>query len=76
MPIVRYVISVHVLCACLLLQRVDIKGCKTGSPTGTKIPNALCFTNSDESGVFLFTSVPVGSYLIVSGPCNSVSQIL
>lgn len=47
-------------------QNMDIKGCTPGAPTHFKQEGALCYCMSDEAGNFVFQSVPVGKYHIVS----------
>ncbi|XP_067940319.1 BOS complex subunit NOMO3-like isoform X2 [Watersipora subatra] len=46
-------------------EKVDVKGCTSGSPPNFTQQSVLCFVLSDEAGKFVFSSVPVGKYTIV-----------
>jgi len=45
---------------------VDVKGCVQGAPALYKASAVLCHVKSDSAGTFVFKSIPVGDYVIVS----------
>ena len=49
-----------------VFQEVDVKGCVQGAPALYKASAVLCHVKSDSAGTFVFKSIPVGDYVIVS----------